>query len=367
MTTARRRYLTRATDLSQVPAVAAFLRGLGLGDFVPDGLVSHTGRNENWSGTTTSGRAVFVKSLGGEPEDAQRRLRGIIAFEELLEDAPAGTLRAPRCLGWSEEDALVAYEMLPLSRTGAELADAKEFGEGHARQIGEMIGELHGLKPSGRVRLDTSAPSQPSVAAFTALPLESHRTSSAAELRVWSMLQQDAELVEAIVELRRAEAAAETCPTHGDLRLDQLLLSGHDFHLLDCEELRLGDPARDTGAFIGEWLHRAVATLPGPARNDPTGTEPVDREVVARGAQELLRIRPLVRQFHEGYVSTGRPGTHSLHLQSVRFAGWHLIDRVLAQASQSSVLHPVQRAAMGIARTVLLTPEALITTLGLKD
>lgn len=251
MTTARRRYLTRATDLSQVPAVAAFLRGLGLGDFVPDGLVSHTGRNENWSGTTTSGRAVFVKSLGGEPEDAQRRLRGIIAFEELLEDAPAGTLRAPRCLGWSEEDALVAYEMLPLSRTGAELADAKEFGEGHARQIGEMIGELHGLKPSGRVRLDTSAPSQPSVAAFTALPLESHRTSSAAELRVWSMLQQDAELVEAIVELRRAEAAAETCPTHGDLRLDQLLLSGHDFHLLDCEELRLGDPARDTGAFIG--------------------------------------------------------------------------------------------------------------------
>ncbi|WP_405938970.1 class V lanthionine synthetase subunit LxmK [Streptomyces sp. NBC_00726] len=367
MTTTRRRYLTRATDLSQVPAVAAFLRRLGLGEFVPEGLVSHTGRNENWSGTTTSGHAVFVKRLGGDSQDVRRRLRGIIAFEELRADAPGTTPRAPRCLGWSEEDALVAFEMLPLSRTGAELADAKEFDEGHARQIGELIGELHGLKPSGCVRLDASVPSQPSPAAFEALPLEVHRASSAAELRAWSILQQDTELVGAVEELRRVEAAAATCPTHGDLRLDQLLLSGPGFHLLDCEELRLGDPARDTGAFIGEWLHRAVATLPGPARNEPAGAVPADREVIARGARELHRVRPLVRRFHEGYVSTGRPVTHGLQLQSVRYAGWHLMDRVLAQASQSSVLHPVQRAAMGIARTVLLTPEALLTTLGLKD
>ncbi len=44
------------------------------------------------------------------------------------------------------------------------------------------------------------------------------------------------------------------------MRLDQFLLTDTAFYVPTTgEEFRLGDPARDVGAYVGEWLpHRAV-------------------------------------------------------------------------------------------------------------
>lgn len=360
------RYRTAPTDLASVPAVTSLLEDLGLGAFVPGQVTSHTGRNDNWSGTTSSGARVFVKHLGdpARDEDARRRLANTLAFEELVRDVPTGPLRGPRCLGRSTRDGLVVFELLPSARSGAEVADDDAFDEKHAYRVGQVIGTLHGLVPADHVVLDTSPSALPPLNELTALSLEAHRTASGAMLRLWSILQHDDGLADALRHLREQERTAGPCPIHCDFRLDQLLFTDGRIHLLDLEELRLGDPARDIGAYIGEWLYRAVTKLPGQGAED--GTAPSAREVTTRGARELVRIRPLAEQFCAGYLSTGRRLDDELRVRGAGFAGWHLIDRVMARAGQSSLLGPVERAAVGIARTVLLTPRAATGTLGLE-
>jgi predicted Zn-dependent peptidase len=364
-----RRYRTLPADLGTVPSVAPFLDRLGLGAFDPADLVSHAGRNENWAGRTSTGQSVFVKHLGGEGEDVRRRLLAIRVFEELLAEATGTALRGPRCLGWSEQDALVAFELLPDARTGAERADDGAFDEKDAHRTGEMIGVLHGLDPAAQAPLDTSAPPLPPVAALSALTLERHRTASAAELRVWAILQHDDELASAIRRLRRQSATAPTGPAHCDLRLDQVLFVQDTAYLLDAEELRRADPARDLGTYVGEWLYRAVRALPGAAGTTPLQDAPApsDEETRSRGVRELARLRPLLEAFCAGYRSTGRPLEGALRVRAAGFAGWHLIDRVMAQAAQHPELSAVDRAALGIARTVLLSPAAVTATLGLEN
>ena len=368
---AAERYRARPGDLAGAPEVERLLRGLGLGTLLPGRVESHTGRNDNWSGPTTEGAEVFVKRFGGPTDDAGRRLRNVLASEELLAMAaarPTAHLRGPRCLGWSEEDLLVAFALVPSAVSGAERADAGDFTEQDAFRAGAALGTLHGLDPAGQVRLDTSEPPLPPVAALTALSLEKHRTASAAELRLWSILQRDEELAAGIRALRGREARATPCPTHGDFRLDQLLFAGDTVHLLDFEELRRGDPARDIGAYVGEWLHRATGKLAGPGDGAETAdTAPSAKEMLGRAARELTRSRPLIARFREGYGSAGPPLGQDVRERAAAFAGWHLIDRVLAQSVQRSTLTPVQRAALGIARTLLVSPAAVATTLGLKD
>ncbi|WP_385639290.1 class V lanthionine synthetase subunit LxmK [Streptomyces sp. SudanB91_2054] len=366
------RHRARPVDLAEAPEVQRLLDGLGLGRLLPDRVVSYNGRNDNWSGTTTHGVDVFVKRLGGPAADAARRLRNLLAFEELLATAPrtAGGLRGPRCLGWSEADLLVAFALVPSAVSGAERADAGDFTDQDAFRVGAAIGTLHGLDHARRTALDTSPPPLPPTAPLTALPLERHRTASAAELRLWSILQQDEELAAGIRALREREAEADPCPVHGDFRLDQLLFTDEVVHLLDCEELRRADPARDIGAYVGEWLHRAVGKLPGPCEgtgSDPAGTAPSTREMTGRATRELTRTRPLIERFRAGYASAGTALAPAVRERAAAFAGWHLIDRVLAQSVQRSTLTPVQRAALGIARTLLLSPAAVTTTLGLED
>ncbi|MFC7866279.1 class V lanthionine synthetase subunit LxmK [Streptomyces murinus] len=364
------RYRALPADLAAVPEVERLLQGLGLGRLLPDRIVSYSGRNDNWSGPTTEGVEVFVKHLGGPTEDAKRRLRNLLAFEELLVTAPQqlSPLRGPRCLGWSEKDLLVAFELVPSAVSGAERADSGDYTQQDAFRVGAAIGTLHGLDRVGRVRLDASSPGLPPVAALTALSLEKYRTASAAELRLWSILQHDEELTAGIRTLRERESLAMQCPVHGDFRLDQLLFAGDVVHLLDFEELRRGDPARDIGAYVGEWLHRAIGKLSGPGRGaDAAETAPSAKEMLGRATRELARTRPLIERFREGYGAAGTAPDAALRERSAAFAGWHLIDRVLAQSVQRSTLTPVQRAALGIARTLLVSPAAVTATLGLED
>lgn len=75
----------------------------------------------------------------------------------------------------------------------------------------------------------------------------------------------------------------------------------------------------------------------------------------------------MIEQFCTGYRSTGRPFEASLRERSAGFAGWHLIDRVMAAAARRPSLTPLDRAALGTARTVLVDPAAVTKTLGLED
>jgi hypothetical protein len=367
----RARYSPRGLD--DFPEVSGLLRKLGAGDFLPDEVTAHVGRNDNWSGPTASGLRVFVKRLVGiSPGEARQRFDRIMAYETLAAGPAGARLPGPRFLGSDPASLLLAYEYLEDARSGAELAADDAFDDATCRAAGETVAALHGL-PVDAELLDTSTHPMPPVHRFGALPLPVYTAATFGELETWRLLQRDHDLAAALGRLREAEAAQpQRAPVHGDLRLDQFLQTGRGLHLTDWEELRVGDPARDVGDFVGEWLYLAVHGIPRAIGNDPGrafGHQASHDEVVTHGLRELDRLRPRMRAFWDAYLAArATPVDEAFRVRAAAYAGWHLIDRLFATAMVfGGRLPAADRASAGIGRSLLLSPETYPATLGLED
>ncbi|MFG2310757.1 class V lanthionine synthetase subunit LxmK [Streptomyces sp. NPDC048566] len=363
-----RRRLTPA-DLSDFPAVQELLSGLGLGVLTDGSLSAYPGRNDNWVGTTTRGTPVFVKHIGGEPSESLRRFRRVVSFEKAVATAPGAAFPRPRLIGSDETARLLVFDLVADSSSGSDLAARDAFGADLAREAGRMVASVHALRPAGPADIDDTPPPLPPLGHLRALPWALYTRASAGALEAWRLMQGDAALCEALHGLRRDEARAPHAPIHGDLRLDQFLTApGSPMLLTDWEEFRRGDPARDLGGFAGEWLFRAVLQVPA-ALPQASGTPVSHTEIVAAGTAELARVTPLVAAFHHGYTAV-RPDAAAddpdLLRRATAFAGWHLLDRLLATAERSARLGAAERAAAGIGRTALLSPDAFVSVLGWK-
>ncbi|WP_431954626.1 class V lanthionine synthetase subunit LxmK [Actinacidiphila sp. bgisy167] len=354
-------------DLAGVPHVNALLSRLNLGTFDPHTVTSPRGRNDNWAGTTENGAHVFVKQFG-TATDTTRSAR--MHRTQLVWEAGRDRLATPEVLGCDVDNGLVAFAYLEDAENGAELLADDAFDETLAEQAGALVARLHGLDPTG---FDTDEHPLPPLGLLAALPLQRYANASFAELEMWRLLHADTALIEALHTLRaadRAGTAAARCPVHGDLRVDQFLRAGDRLFLTDFEETRLGDPARDVGAFAGEWLYQAATRIPGAlAEASPVGHTVTHEEIVSTGAVEVERCAPLVRAFYRAYLAAAPEAVRAdtaLASRAAAYAGWHMLDRMLAAAQSSARLSPINKAAAGIGRTVLLSPAEFTTTLGLE-
>ncbi|MER7580827.1 class V lanthionine synthetase subunit LxmK [Kitasatospora sp. NPDC097691] len=351
--------------LDDAPQVQGLLSRSGLGTLDPESLTSYMGRNDNWAGTTSTGAEVFVKHIGGSPQDSLSRFTRVTSFDRMLRSTAVAELHSPRLLAADEPSRTLAFDLLEDCRSGADLASDEEFDDALAERAGRLVAELHEL-PLGEYDVDDSLPPMPPMDSLQALPWQLFVNCSAAQLEAWGLMQSDQELLTALNGLRERELAATRRPSHCDLRLDQFLLSGETLLLTDWEEFRLADPARDVGGFAGEWLYRAVLGIPKAlGAEERFGRSPSHEEVVGRGVEELDRLRPRVEAFCAGYRAVRPDLDAGFAVRAVGYAGWHLIERMLAGSAQRVRLGAVDRAAAGIGRTALLAPAASVTTLGL--
>ena len=337
-------------DPDGIPRLNSTLTSLGLGTLAEDSVESFTGRNPNWAGTTTTGARVFVKHIGGDARAATARLHRAIAVERL---ATRFGLVTPRCLGWDEQARLIVFELLTPARTGAELAGDGEFGDVMAEQAGRLVAALH----SARLTADHPAPPFP--APTTALAWQEFVTATAAELELWRIVQNDDALTAALHDLRLSQERVVPAPTHCDLRLDQFVDHDGRLYLTDWEELRLADPARDVGAYAGEWLYHAITRL------DAGDGDLSHADVVDLAAAEFATVRPRISAFWRSYAGAVDRTDPALAARAAAFAGWHQFTRAFAGAHASSRLSVFDRAAAGIGRTALLAPHQFAEGLGL--
>ena len=364
---------TEARSLDGFPEVNALLEKLELGVLRQDDCDSFVGRNPNWAGTTTKGFPVFIKSLGPLPKgDALGRLRRTHTFDVLRDRVGFTRLRSPKVLGHDEPSGLVVSRLLGDAVAGDDLAGDTRFPEWAAREAGGALAELHSVPPLDSV--DRTPPVLPPLELLSALPLETYYAATLAELELWQCLQSDAALSDALVTLRRRESAAHHTMIHADLRLDQLLITpDNKLYFIDWEEFRVGDPARDVGSFLGEWLYLATLSM---SENDDldhvpdsaSGPHPIDDQaIVRRGVRKLDQHLPHMTAFWKEY-QVGRPAVDSaFRARTTAYAGWHLIDRVLALASQRATLPALALAAAGIGRLAVIRPEHFAGALGLKE
>lgn len=357
--------------LSEAPEVARALRRLGLPPLVPDGLVSHPGRNDNWAGRTEDGQQVFAKRLDRRAPDATARFDRAYAFQVVRAATGPFSWSAPVFLGGDREALVLVYALLEGAVSGAALAEEGRFDAELARRAGRAVGELHGFHPAG-VPAAAAHHGRGLASRLSALTVAEYTRGSAAELAFWALLQHDDDLKNALRVLGERSGAAEPTPAHGDLRLDQFLLHGDELHLCDWEEFRLADPARDIGGFVGQWLFRAATLMftefEPDAQEDAAGADGgTHASLVRGGADQLDAVRPLIAAFWRGYRGARPTADPGLAKRAVAYAGWHLFDRVLATATHSARLTAVQRGTAGVGRGALLAPARFVDVLGLGD
>lgn len=355
-------------DLDSVPAVDALLGRLGLGRYDRSTPAAPAGRDDLWTGSTTTGAGVFVKRLHGHDVDVRLRMRRLLAFEDFRTTAPLPGLAAPRLLGCDPDHHLVAFALVENATSGLEMLIEDSFTEAAGHQVGIAVAALHVGPPPAGAELDDSPAPLPDLELLAGLPYGMVEEASAAELDVWRLLQQDAGLQAALVGLLDRERRAPRVPIHCDLRVDQLLFTEDGPWLTDWEEFRLGDGARDVGSFAGQWLHRAVLDIVIP-RGD-TGATFLDatldhRSILSRGVAKIQRLRPKVQRFWTAYRA-GRPELDpGFAERAAAVAGRHLMDRLIAGANRRSRLTGIERAAAGVGRAVLLDPGRFAATVGL--
>lgn len=357
---------TQAKPLDQAPGLAELLEGLGLGEFKQETLVSPVGRNDSWLGDTSSGQRVFAKQLLGPQESVNQRSRRIASFERHRTVSTYTHLHSPRLLGSDSDAGQVVFEALA---GGESLAAQVIQGSGkpeRSRGVGQAIGELHASGQDPFTQYDTSKPDLPQTSHFEAFPLDRYLNSTWGELQVVKLHQDDTEFAAAVRSLLAEENRSPRVPSHCDLRLDQVMVSDDQVHILDWEEFRLADPARDVGSYAGEWVYRAIMDI---VRADD-GAQSIEINldhdlIIERGVAKLLELRPHIVQFWAGYTDASGFDDNETAVRATGFAGWHLHDRLLASSQFRSTLPPIERAAAGIGRSMLLEPQKFAAVLGL--
>lgn len=353
-------------DLDLAPEVDALLARLGMGPFLRSEITAPPGRNDVWIGPTASGRRVFVKRLVGNPGYVQECLGRLVAFECSRAGIDPGVLRAPELLAIDEPAGLCVFACIDAAVPGSELAAGDRFGEPLAAAAGRGIGAVHASAVHLLGELDNSAPHMPSPELLVGLPEGMYDTLTVAELDSWRMLQHDHQLRAAIDALCAAEARAPKVPSHCDLRLDQFLIAGDALYITDWEEFRLADPARDVGNYAGQWLQRSMLDIVTSRGESAFLDIDLTHEVVMkRGVEHLGRLRSRIERFWVAYREQRGDVDPGLATRATAFAGWHLLDRLLASAARTTRVSGIERAAAGIGRAALVHPERFATALGL--
>ena len=215
--------------------------------------------------------------------------------------------------------------------------------------------------------MDTTTPRMPSLELVNGISFHTYLASSVAELEAWRLIQSDPALRDGLVNLKEMEKHAVPCPVHTDFRLDQLLVRNDQVYVIDWEEFRLGDPARDVGSYIGDWLFRATLDVARAGERETRFiVEPTHSEVIERGVQSMARLKPLVSSFWRTYtraVAVDR----EFRRRTAAYAGWHLFDRLIASAWQSPRLSGIARAGAGIGRNLLLDPDRYAAAAGIAE
>jgi predicted trehalose synthase len=352
--------------LHETADVEDLLVHMGLGSLAgqPD-VRKLPGRNQNWIGTTDTGRRVFVKKLDGSPPSSAARVRQCMAFDRILRNDKSTELRSPQLLAADAEAGVLVFARVDEARTAAELTREEQLTSDLAYALGRTVGLLHNLPVAELPQDEEISPLLPTEELLEAIPATLFEASSAAELQAWSLMQNDAELADALRRLLSREQLAERVAAHCDLRLDQFLISDGTVHLTDFEEFRAGDAARDLGGVVGDLLHRALLDA---ATGDRQGEEPPSRaRMLAQLTEGIRKVRPQITAFWNGYRDTRPSGDDDLAERVTAFVGWHLLDRLLAGARTAPRLAALPRAMAGIGRKALLTPAAFQSTLGLTE
>lgn len=295
-------------------------------------------------------RSLHVKSFG---EAGAARLSASLEFAARTHSVGIG----PAIIATDGEQILVtefvrAAEVSTL--VNANGADTKTF-----RKLGSTLGALHEM---GIGKTRGPRPALPSSLVAHALSLEAYDDASGGELEAWRLIQSISGAVEALASLEDDWESAAYCFVHGDLRLDQALVTqSGKVLLLDGEDSHIGDPARDIGYIAGDTIRLGLVDVIGRLGASARLAGVFERA----GATALERIAPAVSALIGGYAELRDFSDHAC-VRAARYAGWGLLESMLVSARSRGNVPAVDRALAGIGARLLVDPDQFRHGVGLR-
>ncbi|MEI3867522.1 phosphotransferase [Microbacterium sp. CCNWLW134] len=323
------------------------------------------GRNLNGEIVFDDGDRVFVKQLGGMAA-GERHARSV-SFHDCVRLADAGAdLRAPALRAAHAPSVSLAYEWVDARSTFAQSIREVEAETDEVRRAGRCVAALHSLEVIDPDAIDRSRPMFPP-AGPNAMSRETFYGSTMGQLDMWRFIQRDQPLLDALNLLVDRSRDGRRTPAHGDLRADQIFLTAEEAFMLDWEEFRLGDPARDVGAMLGEvFYHRLRRTIVDASMH---ADELDDADVVRFGSEAIDTSRPLAQAFWRGYRDRVADDIVDAAFvdRAVSYFGWQLFDRSLASGTYFGRVSALDRALAGIGREAIVGSDRYGAVLGLDD
>lgn len=314
--------------------VSALLGRARDADTVVDSAVLGT-RNRVERVTLRSGVTYVISRWGELASDAESRFRRVLQAHDGRFDGCA-RFRVPNLYAVDETTWTTAHEYvhpLPRALTLPEACEA--FAELHTRPAGP--------------ELDRSLPALPQIAPWEGLEMSAWQSLSTGELEAWGLIQ-SLDLREAILAML---APAPTVLMHGDASQRNLVIDrSSTVTIVDWEEFRAGDGARDIGFLFGETLESELRCRLRDVR-EARGTLPL-----ANAAESAVAAATSAwAQGWSSYCAVRAPEDDGFVSRSVRFAGWRLAESALAEGAKRLKLTADTKAVLGVGLMFLRHPE----------
>ncbi|QHC54386.1 phosphotransferase family enzyme [Rathayibacter tanaceti] len=317
------------------------------------------GRNLNARLRFSDGDDVFVKAVRGL--GSAGRYQRVTTFHDVM-DLTGLPVRTPDLLARDDAGLVLAQTVVGAESTFAERVRESTVSPEELELVAGALAAVHGATPSDASRVENRPPSLPPHG-LDAMPIDLFEGSTMGQLEMWRLLQGDPVLRDRLDALVRSAPSGDAAsPIHGDLRSDQILLDGATCWMLDWEDFRLGDPARDAGGLLGElFYHRARRLVHSIVAE---GEEVTDASIIAHGGRMVDEAVPSLRTFWRAYTRA-RAVEEGFAARAVGFLGWQLFDRALASATYYGRMSAMDRALAGIGREAIVNATGYTDVLGL--
>ena len=325
-------------------------------------IVDRSRRNRVFVVTSNSERGLVVKQAYDGDTAATRHEATVLERLRAADRRFATRLPAP-----VSYDAATGILALEAAREPQDLRQRHAHGRYSrdvAAQVGRTLALLHATPPS--TLGDRPGPWD----ARSALRI--HRPSirgahelTAAALELVGAIQRSEELCAALDALYASPR--RDAPIHGDVRWDNVLTAraaaGASARrarvlLLDWESAGPGDPSQDVGAFIGEYLHDWVRSIPVVDARDPA-------RLIASAGRPLARMRPAISAFWQAYSDHEGGGRRDgpLLRRAARFAAVRVLASAYERSLARSVLSASTHFALRLSTNILRRPDEAIAQL----
>ncbi|MDI9232132.1 phosphotransferase [Staphylococcus caprae] len=297
------------------------------------------------------GNFYFKKILQGQKSDSIRRFSNLIKWDDFIKEK--SNIYSPKITNKEEKDLSLEYEWISNSRSLEDyLQDDSSKLESLIIKASKMLASLHTFEYKN-IDLDNEKelPSKEKLLLF--LDKYEYASCTGAELELYSLLQQDKQLIDIVTTREKNVIDYTLC--HGDIRLDQFIYDGDNLWIIDFEELRIGDPSKDLAGIIGSLYFDCLLKTFSKTTQETSNEGEVEQQFIDRGVDYIEKVIPIIQSSIVTYKKVKEINMKQLSIN----IGWFIIERVMSRAKFTFRLSATDKAILGIGREIILNPHSL--------